>query len=68
MNTYTIYRGNVAIATIEGVKTEAAYACYNIAKQLVDIIGGTVSLVWDDSGEIIESYGSDDDDEYKPEF
>jgi hypothetical protein len=60
MTTYTIYRGNVAIATVE--ETEVAYACYNIAKQLVDIIGGTASIVWDDSGEIIESYGTDDDE------
>jgi hypothetical protein len=62
MNTYTIYRGNTAIATVEG--TEVAYECYRIAKILADIMDDTASIVWDDSGEVIESYNTDDDDEY----
>lgn len=60
MATYKIFLNTRPIATIEG--TECAYAAYRKACEFAEIVGKTVSLVWAETGEVIES--SDDDDEY----
>lgn len=61
MNTYTIYLGSTPIASIAG--TECAYAVYHKTVEIAEILGKSASLVWDDSGEEVASYGEDDDDE-----
>ena len=60
MTTYKIFLNNRPIATIED--TERAYAAYRKACEFAEIVGKTASLVWAETGEVIES--SDDDDEY----
>jgi hypothetical protein len=60
MTTYKIFLNTRPIATIEG--TECAYSAYRKACEFAEIVGKTASLVWAETGEVIES--SDDDDEY----
>ena len=62
MNTYTIYLGATPIASV--ANTDAAYACYEAAKNIGEFIDcyeaaknigefidRSVSLVWDETGE-----------------
>lgn len=49
MNTYTIYLGATPIASV--ADTDAAYACYEAAKTIGEYADGSVSLVWDETGE-----------------
>ena len=60
MTAYKIFLNNRPIATVED--TECAYAAYRKACEFAEIVGKTASLVWAETGEVIES--SDDDDEY----
>ena len=60
MTTYKIFLNTRPIATVEG--TECAYSAYRKACEFAEIVGKTASLVWAETGEVIES--SDDDDEY----
>ena len=60
MTTYKIFLNTRPIATVEG--TECAYAAYRKACEFAEIVGKTASLVWAETGEVIES--SVDDDEY----
>lgn len=68
MTTYTIYLGATPIATTDG--TEYAYAVWRKTKELAELIDTTASLVWDDTGEEVESYEPDqlefveEEDEY----
>jgi hypothetical protein len=55
MNTYTIYFGTTPIVTISG--TEYAYAK---AKELAELLGEECSLVWDDTGEEVTWYNSEE--------
>ena len=49
MNTYTIYLGVKAVATVSG--TEYAYEVYDKTKDLAELLGREASLVWDATGE-----------------
>ena len=63
-NNYAIYLGNNCIATIDG--TEIAYEAYRKAVELADMLGICASLVWVDSGEVVDS--SDDEDDYDRDY
>lgn len=58
MNTYTIFLGSTPIACVEG--TECAYAVYRKTVEIAEILGKSASLVWDDSGEEVASYGDEE--------
>ena len=62
MTTYTIYLGSTPIACVDGV--EAAYVCWRAVKIIAETTGRTAALVWDETGEEIETFGDEDDDEY----
>ena len=62
MTTYTIYLGANPIACVDGA--EATYACWEAAKTIAEMTGRTAALVWDETGEEIETFGDEDDDEY----
>jgi hypothetical protein len=59
MTTYTIYLGSAPIACVEG--TECAYAVYRKTTEIAEILGKSASLVWDDSGEEVASYGEEEE-------
>ena len=59
MNTYTVYLDANPIACIAG--TEACYACYEAAKTIAEMTGKTVSLVWDEDGEVIAHYNPEEE-------
>ena len=54
MATYTIYLGELPIATTDG--TEYAYAVWHKTKELAELIGVGAALVLDEPCEEIESY------------
>jgi hypothetical protein len=58
MTTYTIYLGATPIATVRG--TEIAYEVYAKTICLADLLGKTASLVWDETGEEVASYGDEE--------
>lgn len=68
MTTYTIYLGATPIANTDG--TEYAYAVWRKTKELAELIDTSASLVWDETGEEVESYEPDqlefveEEDEY----
>lgn len=62
MTTYTIYLGATPIACVDGA--EATYACWEATKTIAEMTGRTAALVWDETGEEIETFGDEDDDEY----
>jgi hypothetical protein len=66
MTTYTIYLGATPIATTDG--TEYTYAVWRKTVELAELIGSSASLVWDESGEEVETFGDEDewdeDEEY----
>ena len=59
MNTYTITHGNAIIATISG--TEYAYEIYAKTKELADLTGKDVSLIWDDNAEVVAYYDPEEE-------
>lgn len=58
MNTYTIYLGATPIACV--ANTNAAYACYEAAKTIAEYTDKGVSLVWDETGEEVAYYPSEE--------
>ena len=63
MNTYTIYLGATPIACV--ADTNAAYACYEAAKTIGEFTGKQISLVWDETGEVVAyQLSAEDEDEY----
>ena len=54
MTTYTIYLGATPIKTTDG--TEYTYAVWRKTVELADLIGSSASLVWDDTGEVVEEF------------
>ena len=70
MTTYTIYLGATPIACVSGA--EAAYACFEAAKTIAEMTNRTACIVWDDTGEILDDFGEEEefecvceaDDEY----
>ena len=70
MTTYTIYLGATPIKTTDG--TEYTYAVWRKTVELADLIGSSASLVWDDTGEVVEEFDPeqleytevDEDEEY----
>lgn len=57
MNTYTIYLGVKAVATVSG--TEYAYEVYDKTKDLAELLGSVASLVWDETGEEVAHFDPD---------
>ena len=51
MNTYSIFLDSFPIACVCGA--EAAYTCFEAAKTIGEFAGRNVSLVWDETGEVI---------------
>ena len=63
MNTYTIYLGATPIACV--ADTNAAYTCYEAAKTIGEFTGKQISLVWDETGEVVAyQLSAKDEDEY----
>lgn len=54
MTTYTVYLGTAPIFC--GGGTEYAYEVYAKTKELAELIGETVSLVWDETGEVVADF------------
>ena len=54
MTTYTIYLGATPIATTDG--TEYTYAVWRKTVELANLIGSSASLVWDETGEVVEEF------------
>ena len=64
MTTYSIYLGSTPIACV--ATNHDAYACFEAAKTIGECVGCNVSLVWDDTGEVIayeDFTGEEYDDE-----
>ena len=61
MATYTIYLGANPIACVDG--TEAAYACWRATKIIAEITGRSACLVWDETGEVVETFNDEDEGE-----
>lgn len=59
MTTYTIYLGSAPIATVSG--TEFAYAVYAKTVALAELLNKTASLVWDETGEEVASFGDEEE-------
>ena len=59
MNTYTITYGDVTIATVCG--TEYAYEVYAKTKELADLTGKAVALIWDDTAEVVAYYDPEEE-------
>ena len=59
MNTYTITHGNATIAPVSG--TEYAYEIYAKTKELADLTGKDVSLIWDDNAEVVAYYDPEEE-------
>lgn len=55
MSTYTIYLGTNPVATVKGA---LAYEVYAKTRDLVKLIGGKASLVWDETGEEVACFDS----------
>ena len=66
MATYTIYLGASPIAVTAG--TEYTYTVWRKTVELAELTGLSASLVWNESGEVVEDYNSEDewdeDEEY----
>lgn len=60
MTTYTIYLGATPIACVDGA--EATYACWEATKTIAEMTGRTACLVWDETGEEIETFGDEEDE------
>ena len=60
MTTYTIYLGANPIACVDGA--EATYACWEATKTIAEMTGRTAILVWDETGEEIETFGDEEDE------
>jgi hypothetical protein len=58
MSTYTIYLGTKPVATVSG--TEYAYEVYSKTRELAELLGEECSLVWDDTGEEVTWYNSEE--------
>ena len=58
MTTYTVYLGTTPIFC--GGGTEYAYEVYAKTKELAELIGETVSLVWDGNGEVVAEFDPDE--------
>lgn len=54
MAIYTVYLGTTPIFC--GGGTEYAYEVYAKTKELAELIGETVSLVWDETGEVVADF------------
>lgn len=68
MNTYTIYLGSNPIACV--ATNHDAYACFEAAKTIGECVGRNVSLVWDDTAEVVayeDFSGEEYDDPYDDE-
>lgn len=57
MNTYTIYLGVIAVATVSG--TECAYEVYSKTRELAELLGRVASLVWDETSEEVAYFDPD---------
>ena len=57
MTTYTIYLGATPIATTDG--TDYTYAVWRKTVELANLISSSASLVWDDTGEVVEEFDSE---------
>lgn len=62
MTTYTIYLGASPLAVTAGV--EYTYTVWRKTVELAELTGLSASLVHNESGEEVESYGDDEDEEY----
>ena len=60
METYSIYMKGTHIATVTG--TECAYELYQKFKSCGEDLGYSVSLVWDDTAEVIAYYDPEESD------
>jgi hypothetical protein len=60
MTNYTVYLGASPVAAVDGC--EVAYECYRAAKTIAEITGNTACLVWNETGEEVESFGDDEDE------
>lgn len=58
MKTYTIYLGTTPIACLSGI--EAVYACYEAAKTIAEMTNRTATLVWDETGEEVAFFDSEE--------
>lgn len=59
MNTYTITHDDTTIATVCG--TEYAYEVYAKTKELADLTGYEVCLIWDDTAEVVAYYNPEEE-------
>lgn len=62
MTTYTIYLGATPIATTDG--TEYTYAVWRKTVELAELVGSSASLVWDDTGEVVEEFDPNEDEDF----
>ena len=59
MTTYTIYLGATPIAITAG--TEYTYTVWRKTVELAELTGLSASLVWNESGEVVEDYNTEEE-------
>jgi hypothetical protein len=57
MTTYTVYLGASPIAVTAGV--EYTYTVWRKTVELAELTGLSASLVWDETGEVVEDYNDE---------